>query len=464
MSTLKEFSQRLDRFELRILARDSKKNRRVLKRFEEMEGVSVVWGDLMNKEDLRRGIEGVDYVLHMGGMVSPAADRYPEKTLKVNIGGTRNLVEVIKEQPDADRIGMVYVGSVAQMSDRQPPFHWGRTGDPMMPAVYDYYGVSKVAAEREVVESGLKKWVSLRQSGILHPGLFERGSNPITFHVPLQGVLEWATVEDSGRLMANICEEGVPEAFWNHFYNIGSGADYRLTNYEFECMILKAVGSPKPEKIFETDWFATRNFHGCWFVDSDKLESMVPFREKVPVEDYFRRMVKRAPKWVRLAPLAPPPVVKLMMKKVALSTDLGTLDWIGREDKEDWIEAFFGSREERDRIPGWGDLDLTRPSETPRLLDHGYDETKPESQLDIEDMRQAAAFRGGKCLSESMIRGDLSSPLEWECASGHKFRATPALVLLGGHWCKECSPEPWRYKEQRRLNPFMAQLSASEKL
>ena len=31
------------------------------------------------------------------------------------------------------------------------------------------------------------------------------------FHVPIRGVLEWATVEDSGRLMANLCEDGLPE-------------------------------------------------------------------------------------------------------------------------------------------------------------------------------------------------------------------------------------------------------------
>ena len=92
------------------------------------------------------------------------------------------------------------------------------------------------------------------------------------------------------------------------------------------------------------------------------------------------------------------------------------------------------------------------------MLDHGYDESKPKDELDIEDMRQAAAFRGGKCLSKQMVRGDLSTQLEWQCAFGHRFKASPLLVLLGGHWCPECFPMPWNYDEEARRNPFFAQV------
>ena len=83
-----------------------------------------------------------------------------------------------------------------------------------------------------------------------------------------------ATAEDSGRLLANVCEEEVPDEFWNRFYNISSGPSFRLTNYEFESKLLKAIGCPAPEKIFEPNWFAIRNFHGQWYTDSDLLEDI----------------------------------------------------------------------------------------------------------------------------------------------------------------------------------------------
>ena len=426
---------------VRLLVRPSKKNRKMMAPYLKDERVAVVWGDLLERDAVREALGDATLVLHMGGMVSPMADRYPEKTLKVNVEGTRNIVNAIKESPDPYAVALVYIGSVAQMSDRMEPHHWGRTGDPLMPSKFDHYGLSKILAERVVAESGLKRWASLRQSGILHPGLFLRGSDPITFHVPLRGVLEWATVEDSANLMAALCGENVPEEFWRNFYNIGSGAPYRLTNYEFEKLILGAVGSPAPEKIFETDWFATRNFHGCWYLDSDRLEKLVPFRENVEVEEYFKKMVKKAPEWVKLAPLAPPFVVKRMMKKVALTPDYGTLDWVRRTDCEDRINAFFGSREERAKIPGWDKFDLSRPSEEPVPLDHGYDDSKADADITVEDCRGVAAHRGGRLVEDDEAwKGSFSldSPVQWECAEGHKFIATPRLILRGGHWCPEC--------------------------
>ena len=442
---------------VRLLVRDSKKNRKAMRPYLKRDDVTVVWGDLLDPVSVKRGLGKARTVLHLGGMVSPMADRFPEKTLKVNVGGTKNVVNAIREREDRDEIRLIYIGSVAQTSDRREPYHWARTGDPVMASEFDYYGLSKILAEREVAESGLRHWVSLRQTGILHPGLFLRGNDPITFHVPLRGVLEWATVEDSGRLMAALCADSLPDSLWGNFFNIGSGAPYRLTNYEFEKLILGAIGSPAPEKIFETNWFATRNFHGSWFLDSDKLNELVPFREGVPVEEYFRKMVKKAPWWARMAPLAPPALVKRMMRKVALTPGYGTLDWVRRRDCEDRINAFFGSREERDTIPGWEDFDLSRPSEEATLLNHGYDETLPESETDIEVCRQAAAFRGGKCLSETMTKGDLATRLKWECGRGHTFEASPALVLKGGHWCPDCLPAPWRYREEATFNRFLAQ-------
>lgn len=449
---------------VRLLARDSIKNLRLLRPYIENKTAEIVWGDLLDYPSVKKGMGEADIVIHMGGMVSPMADRFPEKTMQVNIGGTKNVIRAVKERKDHNKIRLIYIGSVAQMSLRNEPNHWGRVGDPLVAAEFDFYGLSKIKAEREVAESGLQKWVCLRQTGILHPGLFLRGSDPITFHVPLRGALEWATVEDSAKLMSALCGDGVPETFWRNFYNIGSGKEYRLSNYEFEKLILEAAGSPSPEKIFEPGWFATRNFHGCWFLDSDRLEELVPFRENIPVKEYFRRMVRKAPWWVRLAPLAPAALVKGMMKRVAKTKDYGTLDWLARTDCEDRIKAFFGSREAQALIPGWKDFDLSRPTEEARHLSHGYDERKSEDRIGMEDCRSAAAFRGGRCLTDEMADGDIDSPIEWECAFGHRFRAAPRTVLKGGHWCPDCLPAPWAYGEEAKRNPFLAQVIRPEEI
>lgn len=449
MATLRELAPRADRFDITVLARPGKTNRNKLKPYMSLPGFKVVWGDLCNYEDVKAAAANADYVLHMGGMVSPAADYHPVQTLKVNVEAARNVARAVLEGPKADTAKVVYIGSVAQLGDRRPPLHWGRTGDPLAASEGDAYALSKIEAERAIVDSGLKHWVAIRQTGILYPGLLLKGSDPITFHVPLRGMLEWATDEDSGRLMANICEPSVPDRFWNKFYNLGSGESYRLTNYEFEKLLLKALGVPAPDKVFNADWFATRSFHGQWWQDSDRLQELVPFRSGEPCTDYFKRMASMVPWYFKLAPLAPAALIKAGMKTVAMRKPLGTLYWL-RNGIDDKIRIHFGSVDEWKSIPGWKQQikELEHyPANEPRGsrhapaatgIDHGYDESKPASQLTLDDMKQKAAHHGGKCLSPAMATGDMATLLDWECAEGHRFKASPALVLLGGHWCPEC--------------------------
>ena len=48
----------------------------------------------------------------------------------------------------------------------------------MIASVGDYYALSKIEAERILAESGLKRWVSLGQTGILCPGSCSRVRTP----------------------------------------------------------------------------------------------------------------------------------------------------------------------------------------------------------------------------------------------------------------------------------------------
>ncbi len=167
------------------------------------------------------------------------------------------------------------------------------------------------------------------------------------------------------------------------------------------------------------------------------------------------------------------------MKSVAKKKPFGTLCWERGADPGR-TAAFFGSQEERGSIPGWDAFDLSPLPEKPVLLDHGYDETKPESALGLGDMRRAAEFRGGRCISETMETGDLHTPLEWECARGHRFRATPRRFFSAATGVpdafrrpssrpgteaprmrenaaaptREPFPRSWDYDEEARLNPF----------
>lgn len=456
---LKEYASDRKRYpyRLKILARDSQKNRRLLSRYSEEHDSEIIWGDLTSYDDILRGVTGADYVLHVGGMVSPAADYFPEKTMKTNVAATENIVKAVKAQPDSDQIKVVYIGSVAQCGMRHAPLHWGRTGDPVWAAEFDTYAFSKIAAERIIAEGGLARWVSLRQSGILSPLILKKGSDPITFHVPQRGVLEWATDEDSGRLLARICDPAIPDDFWNNFYNIGSGESFRLTNYGFEALMLEALSCPAPEKVFGAGWFARRNFHGMWYEDSDLLEKYVKFRGEKTAREYFKSLRDSLPNIFRMASIVPSFIIKGAMRIVASKAPFGPFYWKKTGDVKR-LRAFFGSDNPDFSLNDWETIRQDLPDGPPVRLSHGYDESKPETELGINDMKEAAAFRGGKCLSATMNTGDLSTPLLWQCHHGHTFTASPRLIIKGGHWCPECFSVNPDYEDIALHNPFFAQV------
>ena len=183
---------------------------------------------------------------------------------------------------------------------------------------------------------------------------------------------------------------------------------------------------------------------------------MVPFRANTTPEDYFRFMASQLPPYFKLAGIVPAPLIKWGMKQIAKKKGLGTLGWF-RDGNEEKIRSYFKSRQHYANIPDWNQFPLDPPSMEATYLSHGYDESKPLSELNIDDMKKAAEFRGGRCRSEEMAPGDLYTPLEWECAFGHRFKASPATVLLGGHWCDECLSDSSNYPREAARNPFMAQ-------
>lgn len=358
---------------------------------------------------------------------------------------------------------MVYIGTVAQTGDRMPPIHWGRIGDPIKPSIHDYYAVSKVAAERAVIESGLKYWVSLRQTGIFAPHMLEINDG-IMFHNCLHNVLEYVSDQDSGVLLRNICED-LPEDFWGHIYNIGGGKRARLSAYRMLKETLGIMGMTKMEYVVDANWFATRNFHGHYYLDSDKLENFLHFRSHGSEYYYelYRKKNAGAIKAAKIITKLPGGqklmggIIRKQFEKTA-RTAHGTLNWI-ENNRLDYIEPFFISKEARDAIlPSMKDFKPYPDYDRVVHIDHGYDESKPTCKLNISDIKKAAIFRGGECLSDDMLAGDMQTKLSFKCAFGHTFDASPRLILEGGHWCPRCERESWNYHEIAKRSEFFAQV------
>lgn len=440
-------------FELVVLDLPTEANQKKLLPYHEKFNLEIIWGDLRDYEKVLQAVSGADFVLHAAAYIPPAADHHPELAMSINIGAAENIVRAIKAQADPDSIKLVNIGTVAETGDRLPPIHVGRTGDPIMPSVFDSYAVSKVAAERIVAESGLRYWVSLRQTFILS---LANQPSPIMFHSPLNTCMEACTVENSGLVLLNVCKKDLPDSFWRRFYNIGDGPASRFT-YEAFLKRSSEISGFDYQKVYKKEWFATQNFHCQYYEDSWVLNTYLEHQQS-GVEDYFMALKAHTP-WFQkgLMKLLPSRLLQeRIFKPLASKQKDSTLYWI-EQNNHLRTAAFFGSKEAHAAIGSWDGPPAQPDWYHYKRLDHGYDEQKSTDELGLSDMQQAAAFRGGECLSESMQKGDLFTPLLWRCAFRHQFEASPNLILKGGHWCTDCAPPAWNYDEEAKNNPFIAQ-------
>lgn len=451
--TIKKMIENPDEIELRVLARDSEKNRQKLAVYGDK--IKVIWGDLLDFDLLSQSMKGVDYVFHVGALLNPFSTDYPaEQVLRTNYGSTLAMLRGIKQFGQEETTRFIYVGTVEMTGDRMAPIHWGRIGDPLKPSVYSYYAQSKCYSERAVAESGLKYWASLRQS-YMEPANPAAAAYPITGEIPYDIPAEHMDAESSGNLLRNIVL-GVPDEFWHRAYNMGAGESARVTGADWSIQMgVDPSGGCLPK------WRALHNFHGQWYLDSDDLEALVPHRLKTG-EDMIRdNQMMFAQMFANIpANQIPTPEMMLENNRKLLSKPGAMIDIIEHDDK-DAIAVWFGSRARYEAIPDkWEDMKVLKPSRERSYLNHGYDESKPVFELDIEDMKAAARFRGGECLSDTMVKGDMMTPLKWCCAFGHEFTAAPNTILLLGHWCPDCLNDRWNYTEQAARNPFFNQVWA----
>jgi nucleoside-diphosphate-sugar epimerase len=105
-------------------------------------------------------------IIHLAAIVSPTCYKNPQFARRVNVEGTRNLVEAAKALPNPPFF--LEASSSAVYGSRNPHRHTGRiTPDtPVNPV--ECYGEDKVAAEQLIAQSGLPH-ASLRLGGIISP-------------------------------------------------------------------------------------------------------------------------------------------------------------------------------------------------------------------------------------------------------------------------------------------------------
>lgn len=455
---------------IRLLLRKSKKNIKFAKNLSKQykNKIQIVYGLIYDEEACKQLVKDIDYVIHMAGLIPPKTEKFPEESYKINVLGTKTLVDAImNENPN---IKFMHTSTVAVYGYRNELHPFGRVGDPLISGVFDAYSRDKIIAERYILDKEMPNFVIFRQSAMLSPKILMNNiSDGLMFHTALNTPLEWVSDRDTGYLFKRIIErdsnDEVP-SFWRNIYNIGSNEISRRTGYDTFNDGFKIING-STEKFFKPNYFASRNFHGIWFYDSHVLNDYFNF-QRDDVFSYWKEL-KKANKLFSLGRFVPKSLLNLFLFNKLLKDENSPMTWV-KENNIPKVIAFFNGIDSYNNIPkdwknvkliskgDFGDPDEMKKVENAKLLNHGYDESKKLEDLTIEELKEAARFRGGDCLEESFDR-NIYKKIKWVCHEGHKFEASVFTILRGGQWCPECCNQSvWNYDQISKYAPFFGQV------
>lgn len=277
LSTLDELLSR--GYFVRVFELNTPKNRGLAKDYEGQ--IEMIWGDLRDFTQVEKAIRDVDIILHIGAIIPPLADKLPELAEAVNVGGTKNILQAMAQQPVPPKI--VYTSSISVYGDRrQNPLI--KTDDLLKPSTHDLYGQQKLKAERLVRHSGLN-WSVFRLTYIT--SMDKLDLDPLMFEMPLETCIEICDTKDVGLALTNAVES---EDIWGEVLNIAGGEACRTTFGEYLIKMLDIFGLGYDR--FPANAFSDEEFH-CGFLDTQKSQELLHFQRQT-LKEYYNEVAKKA--------------------------------------------------------------------------------------------------------------------------------------------------------------------------
>ncbi|MFQ6127131.1 MAG: NAD-dependent epimerase/dehydratase family protein [Candidatus Heimdallarchaeota archaeon] len=164
-------------------------------------GAELVYGDLLDKESLRKTVEGIDIIFHLGGGGRLGMPK--DICCKINIEGTRNLLDVCREQGTVKKF--VYVSTCGVLGDiKNPP------ADETWPYNPENIVYSRAKAEAEKVALSYKDKIPLaviRFPPVYGPPIVKEEPDRIAGVTPVLMILasikkgEWRYIGDGKNLI-----------------------------------------------------------------------------------------------------------------------------------------------------------------------------------------------------------------------------------------------------------------------
>jgi nucleoside-diphosphate-sugar epimerase len=233
--------------------------------------VRVAWGDITDPASIRAALEGVDAVVHLAGIIPPGVDRAPDLARRINVEGTRNLIEQMESSGTAKRLVFASSqGVFGDAQDREPPL---RVDTPVSPT--DEYGRHKLACEQAIRQSRLS-WSILRLAATMPTRMTGYAHDfGIMFEFSPEARFEFVHPADAGTAFARAVTRAETIG---KILNIGGGEKCRTTHRAFcnEMMSAVGIGSLPAEAFVRRE---VPRFFGDW-VDTDESQSLLQYQTR----------------------------------------------------------------------------------------------------------------------------------------------------------------------------------------
>ncbi|NHJ22226.1 MAG: NAD(P)-dependent oxidoreductase [Candidatus Lokiarchaeota archaeon] len=226
-------------------------NKKICAKLSKKLQFKIIWGNILNKKDLSEAVEGIECIIHLAAIIPPLSEEKPELARKVNVDGSRNLIDAVKKLPNKPRFILASSESVYGVTMHLKPSV--RADNPLDPS--DNYSRSKVECEKMLIESGLP-WMILRLAAVSVEKI-PRKFDSLLFEMPLDQRIEFVSSNDCGIAFAN----AVMINEINKIFLIGGGEGCQLLERDFLKGLFDAFGLKMlPEKAFKVakkkeDWF-----------------------------------------------------------------------------------------------------------------------------------------------------------------------------------------------------------------
>jgi nucleoside-diphosphate-sugar epimerase len=207
--------------------------------FDDWENTRIIPGDILDPGSLKEHLEGADWVFHLAAILPPVSETNREITFKVNVDGTRSLLDACASLSKVPKV--VFASSISVYGDTTGEEGVIGPDHPVKPT--DWYAESKVEAEKILFTSGLP-YVNLRISAIVIPAFLDP---PEPWSFMSDQKIELVTLGDLVEAMTSL--ERLEKAL-NRTLIISGGEKWQMTGESYVNRWCEIMEIPTEEMIY----------------------------------------------------------------------------------------------------------------------------------------------------------------------------------------------------------------------